>query len=172
MVASEVRNLAQRSAAAAKDIKSLIGNSVDKVKSGSKLVAEAGKTMDEIVASVKRVTDIMGEIASASMEQSGGIEQVNQAISQMDEVTQQNAALVEQAAAASESLEDQAERLAMLMSRFRLSVVSEAPVVSYHTAEIQRPVATKMVGKAKPTAPRAFATAKILPKIDENWTEF
>ncbi len=172
VVASEVRNLAQRSAAAAKDIKSLIGNSVDKVNSGSKLVAEAGKTMDEIVASVKRVTDIMGEIASASMEQSGGIEQVNQAISQMDEVTQQNAALVEHAAAASESLEDQAERLAMLMSRFRLSSVGETPVVSYHAAEIQRPVATKMVGKAKPTAPCAFATAKILPKIDENWTEF
>ena len=172
VVASEVRSLAQRSAAAAKDIKSLIGNSVDKVKHGSKLVAEAGRTMDEIVASVKRVTDIMGEIASASMEQSNGIQQVNQAISQMDEVTQQNAALVEQAAAASESLEEQAERLAILMSRFRLSNIGDMPVVTYRASDVSRSNAAKMVAKAKTTAPRTFTTAKILPKLDENWTEF
>ncbi len=172
VVASEVRNLAQRSAAAAKDIKSLIGNSVDKVKHGSKLVAEAGHTMDEIVASVKRVTDIMGEIASASMEQSNGIQQVNQSISQMDEVTQQNAALVEQAAAASESLEEQAERLAILMSRFRLSNLADIPVVSIRASDVSRPIAAKMVGKVKPTPIRTVASTKILPKMDENWTEF
>jgi methyl-accepting chemotaxis protein len=172
VVASEVRNLAQRSAAAAKDIKALIGNSVDKVNSGSKLVAEAGRTMDEIVASVKRVTDIMGEIASASMEQSSGIEQVNQAIAQMDEVTQQNAALVEQAAAASESLEEQAERLAIMMSRFRLNGIGDMPVVSYQAADAERPIPTKTVGKGKAPAIRPIATARILPRMDENWTEF
>ncbi|MDO9008571.1 MAG: methyl-accepting chemotaxis protein, partial [Thiobacillus sp.] len=103
VVASEVRNLAQRSAGAAKEIKSLIEDSVGQVEAGDRLVEEAGKTMSEIVTSVKRVTDIMGEIAAASQEQSAGIEQVNQAITQMDDVTQQNAALVEQAAAAAES---------------------------------------------------------------------
>ena len=172
VVASEVRNLAQRSAAAAKDIKSLIGNSVDKVNSGSKLVAEAGRTMDEIVASVKRVTDIMGEIASASMEQSSGIEQVNQAITQMDEVTQQNAALVEQAAAASDSLEEQAKRLAIMMSHFRLRNIGDMPVVSYHAADAQRPIAATMDDKGRISATRPVATTKILPKMDENWTEF
>ena len=106
VVATEVRNLAQRSAAAAKEIKALIGDSVEKVDAGSKLVAEAGTTMDEIVDGVKRVADIMAEITAASQEQSDGIEQVNQAIGQMDQVTQQNAALVEEAAAAAESLQD------------------------------------------------------------------
>jgi len=120
VVASEVRNLAQRSAAAAKEIKALIGDSVDKVGAGTKLVDEAGKTMQEIVASVKRVTDIMSEITAASQEQSAGIEQVNQAIAQMDEVTQQNAALVEEAAAAAESMQEQAQQLAQAVSVFRL----------------------------------------------------
>ena len=110
VVATEVRNLAQRSAAAAKEIKALIGDSVDKVGAGNRLVADAGSTMDEVVASVRRVTDIMGEITAASHEQSAGIAQVNQAIAQMDAVTQQNAALVEEAAAAAESLQDQAAR--------------------------------------------------------------
>src|SRR6185312_8936705 len=121
VVATEVRNLAQRSAAAAKEIKELIGDSVEKVGAGSKLVDEAGKTMEEIVSSVKRVTDIMSEITAASQEQSSGIEQVNAAITQMDETTQQNAALVEQAAAAAESLEEQAQRLAGAVSVFRLA---------------------------------------------------
>jgi methyl-accepting chemotaxis protein len=104
VVAGEVRSLAQRSAAAAKEIKGLIGDSTDKVTDGYRLVEQAGHTMDEIVNAVKRVTDIMGEISAASTEQSQGIEQVNQAIAQMDETTQQNAALVEEAAAAAESL--------------------------------------------------------------------
>ncbi|MDM0104084.1 methyl-accepting chemotaxis protein [Variovorax sp. J22R24] len=120
VVAAEVRNLAQRSAAAAKEIKGLIDNSVDKVGAGSALVAEAGQTMDRIVASVRRVTDIMGEITAASQEQTSGIEQINQAITQMDQVTQQNAALVEQAAAASQSLQHEAGDLSQVMSVFRL----------------------------------------------------
>jgi methyl-accepting chemotaxis protein len=118
VVASEVRNLAQRSAAAAKEIKTLIGDSVDKVEEGTKLVDAAGKTMEEIVQAVKRVTDIMSEITAASQEQSAGIEQVNQAITQMDQVTQQNAALVEQAAAAAESMKDQASNLGQAVSVF------------------------------------------------------
>ncbi|CAN7740403.1 methyl-accepting chemotaxis protein [Duganella sp. LjRoot269] len=121
VVASEVRNLAQRSATAAKEIKTLIGASVEKVELGSQLVNQAGSTMDEIVASVKRVTDIMAEIASATQEQDSGIEQINQAISEMDTVTQQNAALVEEAAAAAESLQDQAGSLAQLVSVFKLA---------------------------------------------------
>jgi methyl-accepting chemotaxis protein len=120
VVASEVRSLAQRSAAAAKEIKTLIDDSVDKVDTGSKLVEEAGATMDEVVASVKRVSDIVGEISEASLEQSTGIEQVNQAITQMDDVTQQNAALVEEAAAASQSLQDQAANLAQVVGVFKL----------------------------------------------------
>jgi methyl-accepting chemotaxis protein len=120
VVAAEVRNLAQRSAAAAKEVKGLIDDSVGKVEAGSQKVAEAGQTMDEIVASVRRVTDIMGEIAAASQEQTTGIEQINQAITQMDQVTQQNAALVEEAAAAAASLQDQAGNLSKLVGVFRL----------------------------------------------------
>jgi len=121
VVATEVRNLAQRSAAAAKEIKELIGNSVDKVDAGTSLVSQAGATMDEVVTSIQRVTDIMGEITSASAEQSSGIEHVNLAIGQMDSVTQQNAALVEEAAAAAASLQDQAAALAQVVSIFKLS---------------------------------------------------
>ena len=120
VVATEVRNLAQRSAAAAKEIKGLIEDSVDKVNTGSVLVDQAGATMEEIVASIRRVTDIMGDIANASHEQSAGIEQVNQAISQMDQVTQQNAALVEEAAAAASSLQDRAVELVDVVAVFRL----------------------------------------------------
>jgi methyl-accepting chemotaxis protein len=120
VVASEVRNLAQRSAAAAKEIKALIDDSVVKVDNGSQLVSKAGTTMDEIVDSIKRVTDIMAEIADASQEQSAGIEQVNMAISQMDQVTQQNAALVEEAAAASQAMQDQAGALAQTVGMFKV----------------------------------------------------
>jgi methyl-accepting chemotaxis protein len=120
VVASEVRNLAQRSAAAAKEIKSLIGDSVAKVDDGAKLVDEAGSTMEEIVGSVKRVTDIMAEISLASQEQSAGIEQVNRAIGQMDEATQQNATLVGQAGTAAASLQEEAENLTRVVSIFKL----------------------------------------------------
>ena len=120
VVAAEVRSLAQRSAAAAKEIKSLIEDSVGKVQDGSRLVEEAGRTTQDIVTSIKRVTDIMAEISAASQEQSSGIEQVNTAITQMDDVTQQNAALVEQAAAAAESLEEQAQQLVGVVARFTL----------------------------------------------------
>jgi methyl-accepting chemotaxis protein len=121
VVAAEVRNLAQRSAQAAKEIKELIGDSVNKVDGGSELVARAGQTMDEIVQAVKRVTDIMAEVTVASEEQSSGIEQVNQAVMQMDKVTQQNAALVEQVAAAANSLEGQAHRLQDAVSVFQVA---------------------------------------------------
>jgi methyl-accepting chemotaxis protein len=122
VVAGEVRNLAQRSAAAAKEIKGLIVDSVAKVDDGAKLVDAAGSTMEEIVTSVKRVTDIMAEISLASQEQSAGIEQVNRAIGQMDETTQQNATLVEQAGAAASALQEEAENLAQLVSIFKLDV--------------------------------------------------
>jgi methyl-accepting chemotaxis protein len=120
VVASEVRNLAQRSAAAAREIKGLIGDSVEKVGEGSRLVQDAGATMEEIVSSVRRVTDIMAEITAASHEQEAGIEQINQAIGEMDAVTQQNAALVEEAAAAAQSLQDQSNQLEQTVSAFRL----------------------------------------------------
>ncbi|OWY28418.1 methyl-accepting chemotaxis protein [Herbaspirillum robiniae] len=120
VVASEVRSLAQRSAAAAKEIKELIDDSVEKVGAGSQLVERAGTTMTEVVASVKRVTDIVGEITAASHEQSTGIEEINRAITQMDEVTQQNAALVEEAAAAAQSLQDQAGKLQDVVSVFKI----------------------------------------------------
>jgi methyl-accepting chemotaxis protein-2 (aspartate sensor receptor) len=120
VVASEVRSLAQRSADAAKEIKGLIGASVDRVEAGSRLVADAGKTMSEIVGSVQRVSDIIGEISTAAAEQSDGIGQVNQSVNQLDQMTQQNAALVEQSTAAAESLKDQAARLAQAVGSFRL----------------------------------------------------
>ncbi len=126
VVASEVRNLAQRSAAAAKEIRALITDSVAKVDAGGRLVNEAGATMQEIVQGITRVTDIMSEIASASAEQTVGIEQVNSAITQMDDTTQQNAALVEEAAAAAASLQDQAATLAQLVSVFKVGDAAEA----------------------------------------------
>jgi methyl-accepting chemotaxis protein len=121
VVASEVRSLAQRSAQAAKEIKALIGASVDKVEGGSRLVADAGQTMNEIVSSVQRVSNIINEITAASTEQSDGIGQVNTAVVQLDQMTQQNAALVEQSAAAAESLKDQASKLAAVVGHFRLT---------------------------------------------------
>jgi methyl-accepting chemotaxis protein len=127
VVASEVRNLAQRSATAAKEIKALIGASEANIKLGSKLVHDTGATMNDIVESVRHVTDIMSEIMAATQEQTTGIEHVNQAISEMDSVTQQNAALVEQAAAAADSLRDQAASLDRIVGVFRLHE-SEAPL--------------------------------------------
>ncbi len=119
-MAGEVRNLAQRSAQAAKEIKSLIGESVEKVENGSKLVTSAGKTMGEIVNQVRRVSDLIGEISAASVEQSSGIGQIGDAVNQLDQVTQPNAALVEESAAAAESLKHQATQLAQTVSVFRL----------------------------------------------------
>ncbi|AKN93469.1 chemotaxis protein [Xanthomonas oryzae pv. oryzicola] len=176
VVASEVRTLAQRSAGAAKEIKGLIDDSVHKVAEGSALVRKAGATMAEIVASVQRVTDIMGEISAASQEQSSGIEQVNQTITQMDETTQQNAALVEEATAAARSMEEQAGHLAEAVSVFKLDQ-SAAPVAQ--TARVRpiasRPVAVKGAA-AKPLA-RAAATAARPAKsqgalADGHWQEF
>jgi methyl-accepting chemotaxis protein len=127
VVAAEVRSLAQRSAEAAKEIKTLIGTSVAKVDTGSKLVADAGTTMGEIVASVQRVTDMIGEVTAAATEQSDGIGQVNTAVTQLDQMTQQNAALVEQSAAAAESLKDQAIRLTHVVGLFKLDSATAAP---------------------------------------------
>jgi len=165
VVASEVRNLAQRSAAAAKEIKTLINDSVDKVAVGTNLADNAGKTMDEVVDAVKRVTDIMSEISAASVEQSSGIEQVNQAITQMDDVTQQNAALVEQAAAAAESLEEQAQELSQLIGTFQLSGESVAPSVAYN-GQRSLPAPTRPAGLQ--------SAAKLHSKTsrEEEWKEF
>jgi methyl-accepting chemotaxis protein len=147
VVAAEVRNLAQRSANAAKEIKALIVDSVEKVDAGGKLVDEAGKTMEEIVTSVKHVADIMGEITAASQEQSSGIEEVNRAIAQMDEMTQQNAALVEEAAAAAESMQEQAASLAQAVAVFKLGVAEQTMQMG-----MRRPVAEapRMVAASKP----------------------
>jgi methyl-accepting chemotaxis protein len=171
VVAAEVRNLAQRSAAAAKEIKTLIGDSVDKVENGSKLVAQAGSTMEEIVTSIKRVTDIMAEISAASAEQSAGIEQVNQAITQMDEVTQQNAALVEEAAAAAESLEEQAQNLSTSVSVFKLDsrasgmmVVHSAPKLAAARSAAPKPTA-RIASKAAPKPSKPVSDG-------DEWQEF
>ncbi|KKO62462.1 Methyl-accepting chemotaxis protein II [Janthinobacterium sp. KBS0711] len=145
VVASEVRNLAQRSAGAAKEIKILIDDSAEKTERGTRLVGQAGVTMGEVVDSVRRVTDIMSEIASASQEQSAGIEQVNLSIIEMDGMTQQNAALVEQAAAAAQSLQDQAAELAHVVSIFKLVEGEEKPV-----AYVPAPVAAAPVAVRKP----------------------
>ncbi|WEF30713.1 methyl-accepting chemotaxis protein [Pseudoduganella chitinolytica] len=160
VVASEVRNLAQRSAGAAKEIKALIGDSVEKVERGSKLVGQAGVTMDEVVASVRRVTDIMSEIANASQEQSAGIEQVNQSIIEMDSMTQQNAALVEEAAAAAQSLQDQASELARVVSIFKLEAGEERAVLAATAA-----VPSKQTALVKPAAkaPRKAVAAPEAP---------
>ena len=169
VVATEVRNLAQRSAAAAKDIKVLIGDSVEKVEAGSKLVDQAGRTMDDIVASITRVTDIMSEITAASNEQSAGIEQVNQAIAQMDQVTQQNAALVEEAAAAAESMQEQAASLSEVVSVFKLdaaSVAARAPRPAPQPAPQAARVAAPVM------APRKLASAARSPAPADEWESF
>ncbi|HZG20572.1 MAG TPA: methyl-accepting chemotaxis protein [Herbaspirillum sp.] len=151
VVAAEVRTLAQRSAAAAHEIKGLIDDSVAKVDTGSKLVDEAGQTMNEVVASVKRVSDIVAEITAAGAEQSQGIEQINNAVVQMDENTQQNAALVEQAAAAAKALQEQAARLSQTVSVFRLdSSHAPAPVVSMAAAPVMRDITPARPAVAAP----------------------
>jgi methyl-accepting chemotaxis protein len=175
VVAAEVRNLAQRSAAAAKEIKTLIGDSVDKVEVGTKLVDEAGKTMEEIVNAVKRVTDIMSEISAASLEQSSGIEQVNQAITQMDEVTQQNAALVEEAAAAAESMEEQAQTLTQAVAIFKLD--NSGGGQPRRLAATQSSAPKSVASHAAPAARKPAAKAKALPSKsakpdDGEWEEF
>jgi methyl-accepting chemotaxis protein len=167
VVASEVRSLAQRSAAAAKEIKGLISDSVEKVGAGTRLVDEAGKTMSEVVNSVKRVTDIMAEIAAASTEQSQGIEQVNTAITQMDDVTQQNAALVEEAAAAAESLEEQAQELAALMSTFKLSGEGNSRSLAMRGRAVQ---SSRGAQKAAPVTNRVRTP---MPDTEDgDWQEF
>jgi methyl-accepting chemotaxis protein len=171
VVAAEVRSLAQRSAAAAKEIKSLITASVDRVEHGTQLVDQAGQTMEEIVGAIKRVTDIVGEISSASQEQSVGVSQVGEAVTQMDRATQQNAAMVEQSASAAMSLQQQAQQLVQAVAVFKLSasdlaqvaparIVASAPVPVPAKASLKAPVApierrgpnrAKNVERLKPT---------------------
>jgi hypothetical protein len=167
-----VRSLAQRSAAAAKEIKTLIDDSVAKVGQGSRLVADAGRTMDEVVSSVTRVTDIVGEIASASAEQSTGIGQVNQAIVQMDGVTQQNAALVEEATAAAESLQQQAAMLVTLVGEFKLEAAAHASQAAAPVAAQRRPLPAPRAPAAKPERPSKPAIAPAPRKADNEWEEF
>jgi methyl-accepting chemotaxis protein len=171
VVASEVRSLAQRSAAAAKEIKCLIDTSVTKVDVGSKLVDQAGATVDEVVEGVKRVTDIMAEITAASQEQSMGIEQVNQAVALMDEATQQNAALVEQAAA--ESMRNQASRLVAVVSVFKLDGVHRTSVPSDITNAAGAPPALELgreAGRGYPIVPRNRKT--LAQRQQGEWAEF
>jgi len=159
VVAGEVRNLAQRSAQAAREIKSLIGESVQKVETGAKLVNDAGQTMSDIVAQVKRVTDLIGEITSSTLEQSNGIGQVNQAVTQLDQMTQQNAALVEQSAAAAESLREQADKLARAVAIFKLSrdetrqVIAQAQAASRGATVVRAAPAPQPAARTAPAAP-------------------
>nr|WP_240160845.1 methyl-accepting chemotaxis protein [Burkholderia sp. Ax-1719] len=161
VVAGEVRTLAQRSASAAKEIKDLIGQSVTQVAEGSKLVDEAGATIDEVVQSARRVADLMGEIAAASEEQHTGIEQVNRAVAQMDEVTQQNAALVEEASAAAQSMATQSGGLREVVSVFRIGSQQGAPMQNgtVRQAQAVRPVALKQEKRAAPARKSAPQSA-------------
>jgi methyl-accepting chemotaxis protein len=167
VVASEVRSLAQRSAGAAKEIKSLIGESVTKVESGARLVDEAGKSMTDIVAQVKRVNDLIGEISASSQEQSTGIGQIGDAVSQLDQVTQQNAALVEESAAAAESLKHQAASLALTVSAFKVSngTAAPAPAVAHKPA-----AAASSQAKPRTATP---ASPKVAPQPNQGeWATF
>jgi methyl-accepting chemotaxis protein len=184
VVASEVRSLAQRSATAAKEIKDLIGDSVEKVRSGSELVDQSGKALGEIMESVKKVSDIVAEIAAASEEQAQGIDQVNNAVTQMDDTTQQNAALVEEAASAAKSMEQQAQELVTQISFFRAAsdlaptVRASSSVVSKPTATVRsfaRPVAKRPVAKPAAARPAPKATPAPMAKAsgdDSAWQEF
>jgi len=181
VVASEVRNLAQRSAAAAKEIKELIGDSVDKVETGSRQVDVAGSTMNEVVKSIKQVTDIMGEITSASQEQSQGIDQINTVIIEMDNTTQQNAALVEEAAAASKALSDQSNNLMSVVSAFKINDsqrnVERKPVAK--AEPIRKTIAPKPAIKpasqqvaVKKTSPNLIKHEEKKTPNEEGWEEF
>ncbi|WP_321821268.1 MULTISPECIES: methyl-accepting chemotaxis protein [unclassified Burkholderia] len=153
VVAGEVRSLAQRSSSAAKEIKMLIDASVERIRTGSTLVDEAGRTMSDVIGAVQRVTDIMGEIAAASEEQSGGIDQVARAVAQMDEVTQQNAALVEEAAAAAQSLDEQAARLRETASVFRIDDDAAQPATAAAARQAPRAVPAAAAVPVSPPAP-------------------
>ena len=183
VVATEVRNLAQRSATAAKEIKDLIGDSVEKVKAGTELVDESGKSLNEIVASVKRVADIVAEISAASEEQASGIDQVNTAVTQMDTTTQQNAALVEEASAASKAMEQQAQLLVEKVSYFTVNgggyqsarVASFAPQATAVSAPARSANVRPMTRKAAKPAPVKRAAAAPLARAsgdDSSWQEF
>ncbi|MGK5014190.1 methyl-accepting chemotaxis protein [Janthinobacterium sp. HLS12-2] len=174
VVATEVRNLAQRSAAAAKEIKLLIDDSVGKVAAGSKLVDEAGATMEQVVDSVRKVTAIMADISVATTEQSDGIAQVNQALAQMDGVTQQNAALVEEAAAAAESLQDQASHLAEVVSVFKLGeqVRQTAPAASVATPRAATPTTPAPAKRLSIAKPQAAQRAPAKAPAGDDWEEF
>ena len=163
VVASEVRNLAQRSASAAKEIKLLIDDSVEKISAGSELAGKAGKTMHEVVASVKRVTGIIGEIADASAEQTAGIEQVNQAIAAMDQATQHNAGLVEQAAAAAASMREQAASLSRVTAAFVLGTGHRGTAPAIHLVSSN----PNKVTKSRPNA-RARARVAMVPAVHDN----
>lgn len=170
VVASEVRNLAQRSAAAAKEIKILIGDSLDKVNIGNDLVSKAGDTMTLVVGSIERVTSIMTDITAAGQEQEAGIEQINQAVTEMDTVTQQNAALVEQAAAASSALQEQAAQLAQVVSIFRLDTDAAAPARAAMAprAPLVKPRAVAAIPAAWPQGARRAPT----PAPELEWEKF
>jgi methyl-accepting chemotaxis protein len=172
VVAGEVRNLAQRSASAAKEIKELITDSVNKTAEGTKLVENAGNTMEEVVTSVQRVADIISEISAASLEQTTGIDQVNQAVTSMDETTQQNAALVEEAAAAAESLVEQANQLSDVVSQFKLGNEGgriERRVVASPMRSVMPKTVSKPASASKPAAPKVSAKTGT---DDTDWEEF
>ncbi len=174
VVATEVRSLAQRSASAAKEIKTLIGDSVDKVDIGTRLVDQAGTTMTEIVGRIRQVTDIMGELTAASQEQTSGIEQINQAIMQMDDVTQQNAALVEEAAAAAESLQDQAGNLSRAVSVFKLDGVYSKPPSKLAKAPVsaRKSGSPKITSKPSASRPETMRISNVPAVKSNDWEEF
>ena len=180
VVASEVRNLAGRSASAAKEIKALIQDSVRKVEEGSQLVTQSGQTLDHIVTAVKKVSDIVGEIAGASREQSSGIEQVNKAVVQLDEMTQQNAALVEEASAASQGMADQAKALNQMMERYQVTAQAAAAAAAQATSRRAETAARRSTAAARPAPASAPAKATTVrapaPKVaaggGDDWTEF
>jgi methyl-accepting chemotaxis protein len=183
VVASEVRSLAQRSAEAAREIKTLIGTSVTKVDAGTRLVRDAGSTMGEIVASVQRVTDVIGEITAAAAEQSQGISEVNQAVTQLDQMTQQNAALVEQSAAAAESLREQAQRLAGVVGTFELDAPAQAKPPSALALRLSANANAKKAMPAKAQASPAHVAHAVIfqartssrpaaPAAADDWESF